>query len=207
MKIDNSTYNTFSVISSREILKNQKTEHNVQAETETILDGYHELCKKYPEVTFRLSDVSNYTVDGPNFGYKDCMNQVGENFGYLSQYSLEIDAKVIEKMQNDPTYKERLLYEINFIKDNYKSFRQSAVDSGDISMFVSLTDNGGNFQLSRTQTGYRIPTEDEIRNGIIDTEYKDFKDNYLKRFEKKKNDLIDNFMKMVSEHSNNSVIK
>ena len=81
---------------------------------DAVLDYYHNLCSKFPDISFRLSDMEeslkHMNDRRPYFGYNDSLNQVGDNYSEMGQVSIDIDAAVIRKMQNNPDFEEAVLF-------------------------------------------------------------------------------------------------
>ena len=78
-----------------------------------VLDYYHEICSKFTDISFRLSDIEetlkHVNDSRPYIGYNDSLNQVGDNYSEIGKISIDIDVAVIRKMQSDSSFEEEVL--------------------------------------------------------------------------------------------------
>lgn len=168
-----------------------------KADVEETLRYYRELCSEFPEVSFRLDDEEEMVKAGVgncSLGYNGSMNQIGENYGNPSQYSIRLDVSVIRKMQKDPEYARNIKGEIGTIKYNYSVLmNDSAAPYGD----VCLVEKNGSLEISIGRSRMPYSTEKEIR------QMWGKKDKSEKYFEKKimqvQNELQEAYMKMTEK--------
>lgn len=165
--------------------------------TKDPLAYYKQLCSKYPNISFRLDDYFNGTnAKGYNLGYKNSMNQVGENFGEMGQCSIEIDISVIEKMMQDPKYEQQANGWIQAFEQNYAGHAADVASSGCSNFCFTIHDFGDGIQTGRTCGFGPFSTEEEVREMWADEEYKNKATNYV---EQKKSALTDAYLKMLEE--------
>lgn len=118
---------------------------NTECNGDPILEYYQNLCDKYPNITFRLSDNNNpKCVEGAVYlGYNDSFNQVGDNLGEHGQCSISIDAECIKNMMKNPQYELIMSAYIEEAEHNYASYETEAKTSGMKYIHVILEDNNG----------------------------------------------------------------
>lgn len=91
-----------------------------------VLDYYHEICSKFTDISFRLSDIEetlkHMNDSRPYLGYNDSLNQVGDNYSEIGKVSIDIDVAVIRKMQSDSSFEEEVLDTIDRIKNYHGEF-------------------------------------------------------------------------------------
>lgn len=157
---------------------------------------YKQLCSKYPNISFRLADYDNGTnAKGYNLGYKNSMNQVGNNFGEMYQYSIEIDVSVIRKMMSDPLFESNTNnYFQTLIEQVYPQFQADAVRDGMSNMCMTLDMEGDRLDVGATYSHCHFSNEEEVRKMWADEEYQK---TIGQIFEKQKADLMDIYLKMT----------
>lgn len=170
-----------------------------EVKTDEPLDYYMEFVKQYPDVSFRLVDRedSEKHPDGPHYGYKGHMNQVGDNFSSPSQVSVQIDVAVIRRMMEDEDYAKRVHSEMRNFIDTYSSWRRSELTDGCTNFCVTLEVGGDGLLVGAIAAPYKFYTEEQMRalNAMYDTS-----DNkYLKMLAQRRDELEEDFMKMVAE--------
>lgn len=189
--------------------KSNNVEQNNSKQTEQddpILNLYKSICMKYPDVSFRLDDQKatlqyeqTYGTDCcPYFGYNNSDNQVGENFGKLSQKSVVIDASVIEKCLQDPSYQQNFMNELDTHIKEYSKDLQRAAEFGATNMCIGFVDEGKGLSKYAINAHTEFSTEEQIKakwklggnQGVLINKIGDVK-----------NEMLDNYMKILSEHS------
>ena len=169
-----------------------------QSTSDPILDYYHQLCSQYPDVTFRLDDVETGRQRGRGLGYKDSMNQVGDNFGSVGQCSISIDVKVIEHMMEDSKYAAVAGVWIEESIKNYSLYEEDTQMSGMKYTSVQIEDDNGRAVPSVMSSNLPYSTDEEVRAiwaeedgkstaGVITkqlTENGDMFDRFLEMFDK-----------------------
>jgi hypothetical protein len=173
--------------------------------TGSVLDYYNELCKQYPNITFRLDDsvtAATYNSNGscPYLGYNNSMNQVGNNFGTMNQCSINIDAAVVKHMQQDPVYESRVLGSIKDIEGRYSYYQGNAREQGAMYLCVNIEDNGGNVQKSATYSQNPFSTEKEVKE-LWDEESR--ASDARNKVENVQRELLENYMNLLSEYDQN----
>lgn len=175
-----------------------KVTRQVSSSGDAVLDYYQNMCSKFPNISFRLSDkeeeLKHMNDRRPYFGYNDSLNQVGDNFSELGQVSIDIDVAVIRKMQNDPNFEEEVLNAIGNCEKNYGLYQQGAIRDG-----MSYTDHcleldGDKLQESQGYYHSKASTEEELRRMWNAEEYQTKMGQF---FEKQKADLIEIYLKMT----------
>ncbi|WP_090171394.1 DUF6033 family protein [Pseudobutyrivibrio sp. 49] len=165
---------------------------------DAVFDYYHNLCSKFPDMSFRLSDreeeLKHMNDRRPYFGYNDSLNQVGDNYSKLGQISIDIDVAVIRKMQNDPSFEEKVLATIGNIKTYHVAYQQEAINSGMPYMDYCLQLEGDKLQQSEGYFSSKYSTEEELRR-MWDTE--EYQRKMGQFFEEQKAELIEIYLKMT----------
>ncbi len=190
--------------------KNEDIEKiDVQAEQkDPIMDLYKSICEKYSDVSFRLTDMNaeveyekkNGTNCCPWLGYNNSMNQIGDNFGKMSQKSVEIDATVLKKSLEDPNYRENFMaYLDDSLTDTrYNEWRSMAYEQGATNMCLGFIDENGKLTKCATNANCEFSTEEQIKSMWKNDS---FQDELLEKVLAQKAELLDNYMKILSEHS------
>lgn len=183
------------------LISKTETQFNVTRQLssgDAVLDYYHNMCSKFPNISFRLSDkeeeLKHMNDRRPYFGYNDSLNQVGNNFSELGQVSIDIDVAVIRKMQNDPNFEEEVLNAIGNCEKNYGLYQQGAIRDG-----MSYTDHcleldGDKLQESQGYYHSKASTEEELRRMWNAEEYQTKMGQF---FEEQKAELIEIYLKMT----------
>ena len=204
MEIGSSTLSYISDIShaykqiysktSKEDIKINITSEN--SKTDDPIAYYKQWCSEYPDISFRLTDYENGTnAKGYNLGYNNSMNQVGNNFGELYQYSVEIDISVIRKMMSDSTFEsDTKNYFQTFIEQVYPQFQATAVRDGMSNMCMKIGIDGDSLDVGATYAHCHFSTEEEVRKMWADEEYQK---TIGQVFDKQKADLIETYLKMT----------
>ena len=165
---------------------------------DAVLDYYHNLCSKFPDISFRLSDMEeslkHMNDRRPYIGYNDSLNQVGDNYSEMGQVSIDIDAAVIRKMQNNPDFEEEVLAAIENCEKNYGQYQQEAIRNGMPYTDHHLTLDGDRLQESQGYFSSRYSTEEELRRMWDAEEYQTKMGQF---FEKQKADLIEIYLQMT----------
>ena len=190
--------------------KNEDIEKiDVQEEQkDSIMDLYKSICEKYPDVSFRLTDMNaeveyekkNGTNCCPWLGYNNSMNQIGDNFGKMSQKSVEIDATVLKKSLEDPNYRENFMaYLDDSLTDTrYNEWRSMAYEQGATNMCLGFIDENGKLTKCATNANCEFSTEEQIKSMWKNDS---FQDELLGKVMSQKDELLENYMKMLFEHS------
>ena len=165
---------------------------------DAVLDYYHNLCSKFPDISFRLSDMEeslkHMNDRRPYFGYNDSLNQVGDNYSEMGQVSIDIDAAVIRKMQSNPDFEEEVLAAIENCEKNYGQYQQEAIRNGMPYTDHHLTLDGDRLQESQGYFSSRYSTEEELRRMWDAEEYQRKMGQF---FEEQKAELIEIYLKMT----------
>jgi len=168
-------------------------------DSDSILDYYHDLCKKYPNVSFRLEDLetgSKMPSEPPYLGYNNSFNQIGDNFGNPGQCSITIDKKVIENMQKDTVYKEIVYSYIENLEAQQVGYQQYATQEGMSCFAHILEDNNGVLAPSTTYAHSAFSTEEEVRKiWKMEASNKEI----AKTLEQLKDDMIDTYLAMIEQ--------
>lgn len=169
-----------------------------KAENETFspsfsdpLSYYQNLCKDYPDISFRLDDKSTWKEGEVSLGYKNSMNQVGSNFGYPGQVSVSIDVSVIKKMQQDPEYEKEVRGLIERSRDYHSADKADAARLGYNYFATSIDDANGHPATSQTMSYSPFSTEEQIK-ALWNREGKD--SNVMTIFEKQRQEMLNAFL-------------
>lgn len=173
---------------------------------DSIMDMYRSICEKYPDVTFRLDDMAActeyYDKNGQNaypyMGYKGSMNQVGENFGEMQQKSVEIDRAVLERCMKDPNYKADFEFYLEDKISRYDMFRREAMQDGYTNICVGFSDEEGKLSMSVTQAHCKFSTEEEIKQ---QWSMQQNTAELVDKVNETKDEVLENYMQLLSEHS------
>lgn len=186
-------YKTASNEMFSKILNNKNSESDQDS-----LTYYYQLCQEFPDITFRLGDQNEglKNINQPYLGYRDHMNQVGNNFGKIGQCSISLDISVIRKMQTDPSYEEEVKGMIQNSKEWYAQTQQDALEQGYSSIAVYFDDTKGRLQRSVMQTNMQFSTEDEI-NKIWKQDV--FSQKMQIKFNRTNDKLLDTYLQMLEE--------
>ena len=186
-------YKTASNEMFSKILNNKNSESDQDS-----LTYYYQLCQEFPDITFRLGDQNEglKNINQPYLGYRDHMNQVGNNFGKMGQCSIGLDISVIRKMQTDPSYEEEVKGMIQNSKEWYAQTQQDALEQGYSSTAVYFDDTKGRLQRSVMQTNMKFSTEDEI-NKIWKQDV--FSQKMQIKFNRTNDKLLDTYLQMLEE--------
>lgn len=167
--------------------------------SDSILDYYHDICKKYPNVSFRLEDFetgSKMPSEPPYLGYNNSFNQIGDNFGNSGQCSITIDKKVIENMQKDTVYKEIVYSYIENLEAQQVGYQQYSTQEGMSCFAHVLEDNNGVLAPSTIYAHSAFSTEEEVRR-IWNMEGSNKE--ISKAVEQLKGELIDIYLVMLEQ--------
>ncbi|MBE5908600.1 MAG: hypothetical protein E7278_07180 [Lachnospiraceae bacterium] len=165
--------------------------------TDEPLDYYYEFVKKYPDISFRLSDKSS--MENPCYGYNNHTNQVGNNFSNPSQISVEIDVAVIRRMMKDDQFANQVNRLMQNYQIDYSQWQKMGLSDGNTNFCILLeeVDWGTGVAEAMIRAPYPFYTEEQSRalNAMYDTS-----DNkYLKMLAQRRDELEEDFMKMVAE--------
>ena len=129
-----------------------------------VLAYYRELCSDYPEISFRLEDRAEGERHEYWLGYNNSMNQIGENFGEMDQYSVEIDVAVIRKMQSDPELERHVRGILSSMEYCYGNYQTMALESNcdHLCRILELDESGELVEATLVTTG-KFSTEEEVR--------------------------------------------
>lgn len=173
---------------------------NSTVSSDSILNYYQQLCSQYPDITFRLDDIETSSQQSNVYlGYKNSMNQIGENFGSVGQCSISIDVTVIKHMMNDPQYENQVKDEINYTVNHYSLYEEETKLCGMQYTSVCLQDENGKFEPAIVRSHVPYSTEEEVREMWNHLE-SNTKKEILNRHETQSIDLFDQFMEML-DHS------
>lgn len=167
-------------------------------EVEDTLSYYNKLCREFGGITFRLDDVSEAAkhVGSTYLGYGNSHNQIGDSFGNKGQCSISLDVSVIERMQKDSKYAERVRGMIKNTYDRYSEFESKALEDGYPYISVAIEDNNGMPTRSIQQSAMPYSGEEEMQASLGD---KGISRTVSLKFEEQKKSLLDSYMKMYDE--------
>jgi len=164
------------------------------------LDFYKNLCKDFPDISFRLSDNAEAEktqyLNSPYLGYNNSMNQIGENFGGCGQCSISLDIAVVRKMQTDDEYCFIVRGMIDNIRREYAGLEESTKADGFMYTSASIEDDKGRPQRIITESNAPYSTEEQIRQ-MWSTQKEN--DKYSKVVTGVKNDLFETFLEMTDK--------
>lgn len=203
VKKNTSTENKVGSTRVFEVTSDKKNE-----QTDPVMDLYKSICEKYPDVSFRLDDQAarldyekkNGTNCCPYLGYNNSSNQVGDNFGKMSQKSVEIDVSVLQKSLDDPKYFDEFMFYLDegLTDSKYNEWKQMACGLNATNMCLGFKDDNGRPAKYATNSNCEFATDEEIRSqwgkGVN-------KDALLQKINSTNNELIDNYMQLLSEHT------
>lgn len=198
--ISDSLYNVCANTSNEKVEPNFESYRKNDTSTKDVLSYYEDLCKEFKGISFRLDDIQEASKHGncPYLGYNNSFNQVGVNFGNMGQCSITLDVSVIERMQKDPQYEERVKGMIQNSYDRYSEYTSRALEDGYSYMSLVIEDNNGMPTRSIQQSNSDYSTEDEVRKmWNMDSDTKKIS----LQFEEQKKALIDSYLKMLDENS------
>lgn len=176
-------FSSFSGISGDGNKKNVKDFH-VSASTDKkstpptdsqIISYYKNLCKDYPNVTFKIADIEAAKRGNAQYyiGYKGNSYQQGNNFSCPGQCSIQIDVGVIRKMMTDPEYESSVRGNLQNLIAEYSQFEQWGRQDGYGYCYVDLrNDETGKVTHSIGFSHSKASTDEEIRkmwNGDSET--------------------------------------
>ena len=170
-----------------------------KVQTEEPLDYYYEFVKRYPDISFRLTDNEDAAKhpDGPNYGYKGHMNQVGSNFGDANQISVDIDVEVIRRMMKDDEYAKQVDYKMRDFQENFASWKQLGLSGGDTNFYMFMEVGKSGLVCGVQSAPHPIFTEEQRR--ALWAMYDTSDNRYLKMLAQRRDELEEDFMKMVAE--------
>lgn len=189
----------------REIIKTPFSTDKCNGNSLNSTDYYQNLCKNYPNITFRLEDKAAAAgkVGQCCLGYNNSMNQIGNNFGKQGQCSISLDISVIEKMQNDPEYEQRIKGMIENSCDRYSEYESNALADGYSYVSILIEDEGGQPIRGIMESNIPYSTEEQVKAMWSDDKLTE----KLKiKFENGKRTLLDSYLEML-EKSDRSKLK
>ncbi len=178
-----------------------------------ILDCYYKICKSYPNVTFKMSDIeAGKNTNGPCIGYKGNSYQQGENFSFPDQCSIRIDVDVIKRMIGDQEYSLDVYGKIQNIISDYKHSVEFGKGQGFEYCYAGLSHEDG--RLTRF-TGYshsKVSTDEELMemwgDGTLPEDDKlSVKMNYEKIINQTKNEMQEIFFSMIEQANHQNVFR
>ena len=196
----NKQTNTYNVLENKKVNKSDFS-NTINNTSDPILDYYHDLCSKYPDVSFRLDDVRTGMINGRCLGYKDSMNQVGDNFGCAGQCSISIDVKVIENMMQDSSYE---ISAKGWIEDSISRYSQYEKNNQLIGMeYTSVHIEDDNSRVSTAIVGSHLPysTEEEVK-AIWNSNNEDKNQGFLYKKISDNVDMFDSLMEIFDKSQN-----
>ena len=185
---------------SMDVSKVSEIKRSVQ--TDEPLDYYYELVKKFPEISFRLSDKeeSDKRLNEIYYGYNNHTNQVGDNFGEPFQVSVNIDVAIIRRMMKDEWFADQVTRLIQNYQDDYSSWQRMGLSDGDTNFCIMMeaVDWGLGVGAGVLSCAHRFNTEEQMRalNDLWDTNDKKF----LQMLTQRRDELEEDFMRMVAEN-------
>lgn len=161
------------------------------------LEYYNELCKEYPDITFRLSDKEEALKHEWYTGYGGSMNQRGDNFGMPGQCSIDIDVAAIRNMLSDKNYEMKIKGEIEYARKKYSDYEREGLDDGCSYTCVCIEDDGGKPVLARCHSHMPFSTEEELKKLWSNNDYQK---KMQFKFDSMKNDLLDTYLSFVDRN-------
>lgn len=168
------------------------------AETISPLEYYKNLCKDYPDITFRLNDRETDLRLGNQvaFGYNGSLNQVGEGFGKPGQCSIDIDVAVIRHMQSDEAYETRIRAMIEDSRNKYSFYEDRALRDGFFYVCVVIEEEGGEPLYGVANSRMPFSTEEELKEMWKEESLQD--QVYIK-YKNVQDSLVDQYLKMLED--------
>lgn len=197
MKIGGADYTNVYNIVKQTTTQNVSFEIKQNDSTDPILDYYHDLCKQYPDITFRLYDKESMMRNG-DIGYKNSLNQVGENFGAHGQCSIDIEINVIKRMMQDPSYAIGVKAWIEDSQKSYAQYEKETEACGMIYTSVSLEDDNGRIVQGICRSRLSYSTEEELLAMRAESNAESYAE-VIKEQIAGKTDLLDNLMEMLDK--------
>ena len=177
-------------------------------EYKSIMKLYDDICKDYPDVSFRLDDRETSNAYQKKYGtecmaylgYGNSMNQVGDNFGELSQKSVEIDVPILKKCLSDPDYKKAFMSQLDSSINGYQQWINTARDLNASNMCIGFLDVGDGVAMYSACANVPFVTEVEIRQRYGKSEA--YAQNMIIQKSKEiQNELTEDYMNTLSEHN------
>lgn len=172
---------------------------------EQILDCYYKICKAYPNVTFKMSDIETACNSSPpSIGYKGSSHQQGENFSVPGQYSIIIDVGVLKQMVGNESYIEDVYGTIKNILANYKQTAQSGKSQGFEYCHAELRHENGRLSTNWALHQSKASTDEELKELWKDCPGQEkislpTKLYYEKIINSAKNNMQDTFFSMIDQ--------
>ena len=177
-------------------------------EYKSIMKLYDDICKDYPDVSFRLDDRETSNAYQKKYGtecmaylgYGNSMNQVGDNFGELSQKSVEIDVPILKKCLSDPDYKKAFMSQLDSSINGYQQWINTARDLNASNMCIGFLDVGDGVAMYSACANVPFVTEAEIRQRYGKSEA--YAQNMIIQKSKEiQNELTEDYMNTLSEQN------
>lgn len=186
------------------LIQQTKT-HNVSFEVkqsnsaDPILEYYHNLCKQYPDITFRLGDIeTGLQTNSKSIGYKNSLHQVGENYGANGQCSITIDVSSIRRMIEDPSYEIGVKASIEEAQKKYPQYELDTKACGMNYTDVVIEDDNGKIQYSVGHFPRRFSTEEELLAMRAESNTESYADTIKKQIAEN-TDMFDSLMEMLDK--------
>ena len=161
------------------------------------LTYYRELCKEFSDYSFRLGDRAEGMKRGVGevwLGFHNEMNQIGENYSYPGQVSIEIDIGVIRRMQEDSEFEAKVKAFLSQVGKDYDLYEEKARQSGCRYTVLNIYEENGKIKQEQTCTYSPFSTEQEVRQMWGKDAWKEYWEAYYDRM---KNEILENFFQMA----------
>ena len=120
---------------------------------------YYDICKKYPNVSFRMDDYQNTGDITSDFSY----HQTKDGFSSPGTPSITIDKNLLTKALKDSNFENELRGTIDTVVYNYKNLTRRDADDP-IYCAVDLIDDNGDIRTDVTRANSQFSTDEQLKN-------------------------------------------
>ncbi len=123
------------------------------------LSLYQDICKKYPDVSFRMED---YQLQGEDITSDFSFYQTKDGFSNSGVPSISIDKNLLTKALTDKHFEKELRENIENVVYNYNSLTSRGPDDPPYRA-IDLTDNNGEIQVGITWANEQFSTDEQLK--------------------------------------------
>ena len=184
------------------------TDFNMEKTQMDELSYYQNLCKQFPDASFRLGDYEESLKHQVWYGYNNHVNQIGDNFGEMGQPSIEIDVAVIRRMQQDPEFEKNVIGLIKSNVNHYNDRMQMVYEDGCMYGCVNIQILDGRLQTSLAGSHGHFSTEEELDEIWGKNSAKNLQSVMIKQYtDKLQRTVMDSLLEMTQSHNKNAYLK
>lgn len=171
-----------------------------------ILDCYEKICKAYPSVAFKMSDIeTGKNGSAPYYiGYKGDSHQRGDNYSCPGQCSIQIDVEVLRRMAEDEEYSAQVYGTIQNAVLDYQGWAKQGENEGFEYCYMGISHEDGRLTRFVGFSHFKASTDEEIREMwkdafISDDSLSEVKISYEKLLNKTRNEMQETFFAIFDE--------